>query len=158
MPGIAKWATPQPWADAFNPADFNALANQAGKGSTATPVNNAGGFPFLDLSFRMVTSTMTPQIGGGLDFYILPLLHDDVTYPDHEDTSVAANLPSFSYFVGRMTFRSKATQVQNGMLRGIIAPNGTFKFYVINKTGAALPSNAVNMTCKYRLYGTNLNG
>lgn len=158
MANLVKWSTAGSWTDAFAAANFNALANGSGILSTATAVSNGAGDVLADLSFIMVTSTMSPTAGGGLDFYILPLLHDGSLYPDNEDTGTAANQPTSTYFVGRMVFRAKATSTQKGLLRGIVIPNGTFKFYVINNTGAALPSSATNMTCQYRLYGENLNG
>ncbi len=158
MAGLTRWDSATAWADAFASADFNALANNGGILSTATEINNAAGRPFMDLSFRMVTSTISPTTGGGLDFYLLPLLDDGTSYPDNENTTTAANLPAALYAVGRMMFRTKATSTQAGMLRGISAPNGTFKLYVVNRTGVVLPSSSVNMTCKYRLYGVNLDG
>jgi len=146
------------WANAFEPANFNALANGAGKLSTSTAVNNGTNRHFYaDLSFRMVTSTMSPTAGAHLAFYLLPLLDDGTTYPDNEDTAVAANQPAITYFVGSIAFRTKASSTQNGFLRGLIIPPGTFKFYVINKTGAALPSSATNMTCKYATYSEETN-
>lgn len=158
MTALLKWSTASAWTDAFAAANFNALASASSIISTATVVSNGAGDIFADLSFIMVTSTMSPTAGGGLDFYLLPLLHDGSTYPDGESTATAANQATATYFVGRMLFRAKATSTQNGMLRGIVIPNGTFKWYVINNTGAVLPSSATNMTCQYRTYGENLNG
>lgn len=152
MATTASWSTAGAWTNAFSAADFNALASNSSIISSATAVSNAGGPMLADLSFIMVTSTMSPNAGGGLDFYLLPLLHDGTTYPDGESTATAINQATATYFVGRMLLRSKATSTQNGMLRGIVIPNGTFKWYVINSTSVALPSSASNMTAQYRTY------
>lgn len=159
MANLLEYATAGSWTDAFAAANFNALANGSGILSTAAAVSNGAGPILADLSFIMVTSTMSPTAAGGagLDFYILPLLHDGSTYPDNENTGTAANLPTGTYFVGRMVLRGKATSTQAGMLRGIVVPNGTFKWYVINSTGAALPSSSTNMTCQHRLYSYDNN-
>ncbi len=159
MANLLEYSTAGSWTNAFAAADFNALANGSSIISSATAVANGAGSILADLSFIMVTSTMSPTAAGGagLDFYLLPLLHDGTTYPDGESTATAANQATGTYFVGRMVLRGKATSTQAGALRGIVVPNGTFKWYVINSTGAALPSSASNMTCQYRLYGYDLN-
>lgn len=149
----ATWLARSAWADAFASADFNALANGAGILSTATAVNNGTNLHFYaDLSFRMVTSTMSPTAGGHLAFYLLPLLDDGLTYPDSANTGTAGDQPSITYYVGSMALRTTATATQNGMLRGILIPPGTFKWYVVNRSGVALPASATNMTCKYATY------
>lgn len=158
MANVTNWSTAGAWTDAFAAANFNALADGSSIISSATAVANGAGQLMADLSFVMVTSTMSPTAGGGLDFYLLPLLHDASSYPDGESTATAANQATATYFVGRLLLRAKAASTQSGMLRGIVVPNGTFKWYIINKSGAALPSSSTNMTCQYRLYSENLNG
>jgi hypothetical protein len=149
----AKWLARSSWANAFQPQDFNALANGAGILSTATAIDNTTNLHFYaDLSFRMVTSTMTPTAGGHLAFYLLPLLDDGTTYPDSANTATAGDQPAITYYAGSMALRTTSGAVQNGMLQGLRIPPGVFKFYVINRAGVALPSSLVNMTCKYATY------
>lgn len=152
-----RFGTPSAWADAFAAADFNALANNAGILSTASAVTNGTDrYILADVSFIMVTSTVSPTNSAHLALYLLPLLHDGTTYVDNENTGTAANQPHPSYLVGSIGFRTKATQSIAGIARGILIPPGTFKWYGINRnmngTGA-LPSSSVNMTCRHRLYG-----
>lgn len=159
MANQLEYSTAGAWTDAFAAANFNALANGSGILSTATAVANGAGPMLADLSFIMVTSSMSPTAAGGngLDFYLLPLLHDGSTYPDNENTGTAANLPTATNYVGRLILRGKASSTQAGMLRNIYVANGTFKWYVVNSSGAALPGSSVNMTCQYRLYGYDTN-
>lgn len=159
MTSNLNWQTAGSWTNAFSAADFNALANGSSIVSSASVVSNGAGPILADISFIMVTSTMSPTAAGGagLDFYILPQLHDGSTYADGAGTATAANQATATYFVGRMVLRGTATSTQNGMLRGIVVPNGTFKWYMVNNAGAALPPSSTNMTCQYRLYGYNLN-
>lgn len=149
-----RFGAPSSWADAFAAADFNALANNGGKLSTATAVSNGTGrYIHADVSFIMVTSTVSPTGSALLALYLLPLLHDGSSYPDNEDTTTAANLAATAYLVGSIGFRTKATQSIKGGLTGILVPPGTFKWYMVNRLGVALPSSSTNMTCQYRLYG-----
>lgn len=149
----AKWLARSSWTDAFAASNFNALANGAGVLSTATALDNGTNLHFYaDLSFRMVTSSMSPTAGAHLAFYLLPLLDDGSTYPDSTNTATAGDQPGITYYVGSMALRTTAGAVQNGMIRGILIPPGTAKWYVVNRSGVALPSSSTNMTCKMSTY------
>lgn len=158
MPAVVTYSTAGSWTDAFAAANFNGLANTAGVISTATAVTNAGGNMLVDLSFICVTSTFLPTAaaGAGLDFYLLPQLHDGTLYAEGATAGAAStSLPTATYFVGRMVLQL-TTAVHQGMVRGIVIPNGTFKWFCINNTGPTLPASATNMTCQYRTYSYNL--
>lgn len=149
----AKWLARSSWADAFASANFNNLANGAGVLSTATAVDNTTNLHFYaDLSFRMVTSTMTPVSGGHLAFYLLPLLDDGTTYPDNANGGTTGDQPGITYYVGSIALRTTSGATQNGMLRGIVIPPGVFKWYMVNRSGVSLPASSTNMTCKYSTY------
>jgi hypothetical protein len=149
-----QYTAPSSWANAFESADFNALANGGGILSTSTAVDNSTTrYLFAQVSFIMVTSTMSPAVGAHLALLLLPLLHDGSTYPDNENTSTAANLPPAAYVRGIIPFRYKASQSCSGFADRIMVPPGAWKWYVINRSGVALPSSSSNMSCRYRLYG-----
>lgn len=144
-------------ADAFQQSDLTGLANGAGKLSTATPVDNSSNRHFyLDLFFRMTLSSgsFSPGAGAHLAFYLLPRMDDDTSYPDAADSATAAQQAPITAFIGAMAARTAASQTQLLLppLRGIIIPPGVFKFYVINRLGANLPSNNVTIACRYRTY------
>lgn len=148
-----QWLTPDAYANAFSAADFNALASSSGILSTATAVaNGTTRRLYADLSFITVTSTFTPTAGGHLAFYLLPLLDDGTSYPNNANGATAGTQPAITYFAGAIAFGTTAL-AHAGMMRGVLIPPGTFKWYVINRTGVALPASATAMTCKYRLYG-----
>lgn len=157
MANLVKWGTAGSWTNAFESADLNGLANDTSILSTSTAVSNGAGDVYADIDFIGVTGTWTPTSNGsGLDIYILPLLSDGSSYPDGDSaSSTAANLAPGALLVGRIVFSGKNI-THKGILRGIIIPNGTFKFYMVNRCGVAL--SAHNHTSKYRLYGENLNG
>jgi hypothetical protein len=152
-----RYSEPSAWADAFAAADFDALANDAGKLSTASVVANGTGRLLLaDVSFIMVTSTVSPTNAPHLALYLLPLLHDGTTYVDNEDSATVANQPSPAYLAGTIAFRTKATQSIAGIATGLVVPPGTFRWYGINRNmngTSSLPASSTNMTCRYRLYG-----
>jgi hypothetical protein len=151
---VVTYSEPTAWADAFEPADFNALANNGGKLSTAAAVNNSTTrLLYAQVSFIMVTSTFSPTAGAHLAILLLPLLHDGTTYPENEDTTTAANLPPQYYVRGIIPVRYKAASTGSGMADRVQVPPGTWKWYVINRCGVALPSSSADMTCRYRLFG-----
>lgn len=156
MTSLLKWNTAGAWTDAFPTASVSAVANVNGVLSTSTVVANGAGDIMADLSFINGASvTPTAAAGAALDFYLLPLLHDGTTYAGPTSTSATTtSWPSATYFVGRMVFQAIAG-VHAGMIRGIVIPNGTFKWYFVNNTGA---TTATSSTCQYRTYGYNLNG
>jgi hypothetical protein len=153
--GNILYSAPTSWADAFAAADFNALASGGGILSTATAVDNATGkYLFADLSFSMVTSTVSPAVGAHLLFFVIPLLHDS-NYADNENTTTAANLPASTLARATIGFRTKTSQSIKGAAWRIPIPPGQFKWYVVNRLGVVLPSSATNMTCQHRFYGYN---
>ena len=150
-----KYIQVSTWADLFLPADFNALANNSGIYSTAGTAgvfdNSADLALFADISFVMVTSTMTPTAGARLLIYFVPVLDDDTTVADGDAGATAANQPPGAYLAAVLPFTSKAGVTHSaGTREPIRLPYGKFKPYALNATGAALPSSATNMTAKFR--------
>ncbi|MBR0649513.1 hypothetical protein GXW78_07570 [Roseomonas terrae] len=147
----AKYGAPASWVDAFNPADFQALASNGGKLSTIAAAldNSANLHLYGEFSFSCVTSTWAVGIGGHLAVYLLPEQHDG-TYPNTTDGAAVTDYPGGGYFFGVITFK-QATLAHRGSCRGIIPPS-KFMPYVVNRTGAALPNHATNMTMKFRSY------
>jgi hypothetical protein len=151
-----QWLTPVAFADAFLQADLNGttVVNGYGVLSTATAVaNGTGRYLYADVSFRL--ASMTPTAGGYLSLYLLPLLDDGTTYADGTSSATATAQPSITHNVGNLALRAVAS-TQNGMIRGIVVPPGTFKWYLINKSGAALATGATSNTAKYRIYGEEI--
>lgn len=147
-----KWKQDGLWGstvDAFAAANFNALANNGGILSSASPINNSvNKHQWGRLSFNCVTSTWAVSAGGLLAFYLLPRSADGTTYPNSANGTGAANYPGISYWKASITFR-QATLAHVGVSEVFPIPPGYFLFYVANRTGAALPGSATNMTCQF---------
>lgn len=150
-----KWGGPGDWSnavDAFASANFNALANNAGIISTAAPLDNSTNRHIWGrLSFICLTSTWAVSAGGHLAFYLLPGAHDGSSYPDSNNGSGDANIPGAHLWVASIAFRT-ATIAHIGVSKPFLIPPGISKFYVANRTGAALPSSGTNMTCKVETF------
>lgn len=135
-------------------ADFNALAN--GGGVVGPEIDNSSSrWRYATLSFRMVTSTVTPSEGAFLQILVLPETITAGEYPDYENTSTQANLPAIAYSRGAIPFRAKATQSIKGNVFGIELPPTKFRFYVVNRLmngTSALPSSSTNMTLLAQFY------
>lgn len=142
------------WAALFNAADFNALANGSGvyssAGSSGVFDNSTDRAPRCDVSFIMVTSTMTPTSGGRLLLYFVPVLHDGTTVADGDAGATAANQPPMSYLAAVLPVTTKATVAHSAGAIDVRLPIGKFKPYILNLAGAALPSSSTNMTCQFR--------
>lgn len=147
-----RWGTPNAWEDAFAAANFNGLANNGGIISTATPIDNTSpSHIYGRLSFVCLTSTWAVGVGGHLAFFLLPLPHTGTTYPDSTDGSAATNYPGGQYWACNIAFR-QSTQAHIGVSTPFMLPPGLFVPYVVNRTGAALPSSASNMTCRLQRF------
>jgi len=132
--------------DAFNPVDFQNLANNGGRLSTASPIDNSTNRHLLArVSFECVTSTWAISVGGRLAFYYLPLGHNGL-YPNSTDGTSANDYPSAHYLKAMIGFEA-GTLSGRGVSNIFQLPPGVGKFYVVNWTGAALP-NSLNMSCK----------
>lgn len=135
-------------------ADFNALANSGGVVGPELD-NSTNKYRYATLSFRMVTSTVSPSDGAFLEILVLPESLTATEYPDYENTSTAANLPPVAYRRGAIAFRSKATQSIKGNVWNVEVPPGKFRFYVINRLmngTSALPASSTNMTLLAAFY------
>lgn len=149
------WNAPGDWSaavDAFNSADFQALANNGGILSTASPIDNSSArHLWARLSFVCVTSTWAISASGRLAFYYLPRAHDGSSYPNSSNGSTANDYPSAHYLRAMIGFEA-GTLSGRGVSNIFMLPPGVGKFYVVNYTGAALPNSATNMTCKLETF------
>ena len=102
---------------------------------------------FADLSLALTSAAfVAPNFIG---VYVYPLNEDGTTYGDGRFSgTAAAGPPSSNYWVGNIGIVA-ATQAQEGTLRGIILPPGTFRFVLYNQGGVTLGSTNV---LKYRTY------
>lgn len=147
------WKARSSFIDAFAAANFNALANNGGILSTATEIDNSGNkHLWAELSFVCVTSTWAVSAGGHLAIYLLPESDVAASYPNSANGAAVTDYPGAHYWVCNIAFR-QATLAHIGVSKPFLIPPGKFKLYVINRTGATLPSSSTNMTCKIATYG-----
>lgn len=152
---VIKYVEIATWADLFNAADFNALTSGSGVYSTAGASgvfdNTSDLAPLAEVSFIMVTSTITPVAGARLALYFVPVLHDGTSLADGDAGGTTANQPPGAYLAAVLPFTSKSAVAHlAGTREPIRLPAYKFKPYMLNLTGANLPSSSVNMTCKFR--------
>lgn len=142
--------------NAFNPVDFQNRANNGGILSTASPIDNSTSrHIWARLSFICVTSTWAISAGGHLAFYYLPRAHDGSSYPNSSNGSTASDYPSAHYWAANIGFEA-GTLSGIGVSKPFLIPPGVGKFYVVNRTGAALPNSATNMTCKLETFAESV--
>ena len=151
-----RWGTPASWEDAFDAANFNALANNGGIVSTATAIDNTSpSHLYGRLSFICVTSTWAVSTGGHLAFYLLQLPHTGSTYPNSNNGTAVTDYPGAHQWRANINFR-QATIAHIGVSDVFLLPPSAFIFYVVNRTGAALPSSATNMTCRLQRFSESI--
>jgi hypothetical protein len=106
---------------------------------------------FADVEVVLASlAAVTPNYVG---VYLYPLNSDGTTYGDGRFSSSASGPPPSVYFVGSIGMVA-ATQAQQGTLRGIILPPGSFKFVLYNQMGVAFAS--ASNTLKYRTYNRSI--
>lgn len=143
-----KWGTASAWADAMAAANFNALANNGGILTTGAAIDNSTNRHLWGrLSFVCLTSTWAVGAGGHLAFYLLPLAHNGTSYPNTTNGTAGTDYPGGQYWISNIAFK-QATLAHIGVSKPFLIPATSFKFYCVNRTGAALPSSATNMTCQ----------
>ena len=146
-----QWSEPSAWADAFTAASLTGGTVVVNYGLLSSVIvdNSTTHAYYADLSVRL--ASFTPTAGGNLAFYALPLLDDGTTYADGASSATASSQPSMTHFIGALGLRAVAS-AQNGMLSRVLVPPTSFKFYVLNKSGAALATTTTGNTIKYRLF------
>lgn len=160
MANLEKWSPANPsWVDIFGTAsaDLNIASFVQGYGILGSTVvdNSTNGNLYCDISYQCtsISPTGVPSIG----FYLLPLLADGSTYADGDSaTTVVANQPTQTHWLGTLFLRTKASSAQNGMLRGLLIPPGKWKYYFVNNSGVTLPSTGT--VCQARFYAETNNG
>lgn len=160
MTSLLKWSPGNPsWVDIFNTSssDLNISSFVTGTGIIATTVvdNTSNANLYEDISFQC--TSISPSGVPTLNFYLLPLLADGTTYADGDSaTTVVANQPTQTHWLGTIFLRLKASSAQNGMLRGLLIPPGKWKHYFINSSNTTLPSTGT--VCQARMYAETNNG
>ena len=160
MANLQKWSPANPtFVDIFGTAsaDLNIASFNNGLGILGTSVidNSTNGNLYCDISYQCtsVSPTGVPTLG----FYLLPLLADATTYADGDNnTTVVANQPTNTHWLGTIWLRTKASSAQNAMLRNLLIPVGKWKFYFVNNSGITLPSTGT--VCQARFYAETNNG
>jgi hypothetical protein len=155
---LVKWAAGGgvglTYTTAFG-TEINSLANGSVAVSTVVVANGTPLDVLADVSFSVTGTTASTGVNY-LSFYLLPQNQDGTTYGDGVASGTTA--PSTNpYFVGSVTLKNGVTAAALvGTLRGITLPPVSFKFAVVNNSGAALAASTNNI--KYITYTENLNG
>lgn len=119
---------------------------------SGTSITNGTAFDiFADV--EIVLASLAAVAPNYVGVFLYPLMSDASTYGDGRFGTSAAGPPSSSYWVGNAVMVA-ATQAQQGMVRGIVLPPGTFKFVYYNQMGVAWA--AANNTAKYRTYNRSI--
>lgn len=136
------------WTDAFSAATLNGIVNGNAILSDVAISNGTALDVFADVSVNLASITVAAPAFVGI--YLMPLNKDGSTYGDGRFGSSAAGPPPSSNWVGNIIVPTGAA-ANEGMVRGIILPPGTFKFLIYNQLGATLGGSGGN-TCQYRTY------
>lgn len=160
MSNLQKWSPAGPsFVDIFGTSsgDLNISSFVQGTGILGSSVidNSSNGNLYCDISYQC--TSISPSGVPTLGFYLLPQLSDGTTYADGDSaTTVVANQPTMTHWLGTMFLRLKASSTQNAMLRNLLIPPGLWKFYFVNNSGVTLPSTGT--VCKARFYAETNNG
>lgn len=157
-PQVEKWVAGSgvglTWTAAFTASTLDTIASGNAILSDLAIANGTPLDIFCDVSVTLaslISGAGVPYIG----VYLYPLNSDGSTYGDGRFGSSAAGPPPSTYFVGAVPLVPSVTQVQEGTIRGILLPPGSFKFVAYNLAGATLAGSGGN-TCKYRTYNRSL--
>lgn len=122
------------------------VASGSAIASSIIIANGTGLDKFADLSLTLGSlATVAPNYFG---VYLYPLNNNSV-YGDGRFGTAAAGPPPANYYVGSIGL-VVATQIQNGILTGIVIPPGSFKFVLYN--GAGVTTATSGNLCAYRTY------
>lgn len=139
------------WTDAFATATLNSIASGNAILSGISITNQTSLDIFADISIHLASAAfVAPNFIG---VYLYPLTHGGTAYGDGRFAASAAGPPGSAYYKGSITLVA-ATQVQDGILTGLILPPGTFSFLLYNQGGVAFA--AAGNTCQYRTYNRSV--
>jgi hypothetical protein len=139
------------YGNAFTGSTLNSIASGNAILSDIVISNGTALDIFADVSIQLASAAFVAPNYIGV--YLYPLNQDNTTYGDGRFGTSAAGPPASNYWVGNIIIVA-ATQAQNGTLRGIVLPPGTFKFVLYNQGGVALASSA--NVCLYRTYNRSV--
>jgi hypothetical protein len=139
------------YGNAFTGSTLNSIASGNAILSDIAITNGTALDIFADVSIQLASAAFVAPNYIGI--YLYPLNQDATTYGDGRFGTSAAGPPSAGYAVGTIGLVA-ATQAQNGTLRGIVMPPGTFKFVLYNQGGVALAASA--NVCLYRTYNRSI--
>lgn len=138
------------WTTALTGSTLNSLASGNALLGDTDITNQSALDLFADFSLHLASAAFIAPNFTGLFLY--PLNDDASTYGDGRFGSAAAmtaaNAPA-PYWVGNFALVA-ATQAQNGTLRGILMPPGTWRPVLWNQGGVNWASSG--NTLKYRTY------
>ena len=140
------------WGDAFSTATLNSIANGNAILSDVSITNGTALDLFADISIVLGSAAFAAPNYVGV--FVYPLNKDGSTYGDGRFGTAAAGPPPSTYFAGSIGLVA-ATQAQEGTLRGILLPPGTFKFVLYNQGGVTWAGSSGN-TCQYRTYNRSV--
>jgi hypothetical protein len=139
------------WGNAFTGATLNSIASGNAIISDLS-ISNASPLDVLaDVSMNLASAAVAAPNYVGV--YLYPLNADGSTYGDGRFGSSAAGPPASTYWVGNILVPI-GTAANEGTVRGIVLPPGTFKFLVYNQIGVAFASSG--NTCQYRTYNRQI--
>ena len=139
------------YGNAFTGATLNSIASGNAILSDVVIANGTALDIFADVSIALASAAFVAPNYIGI--YLYPLNQDGTTYGDGRFGSSAAGPPPAGYAVGTIGIVA-ATQAQEGTLRGIVMPPGSFKFVLYNQGGVALASSG--NVCLYRTYNRQI--
>lgn len=140
------------WTSCFG-TEVNSIINGNAILSSVALDNSSNLDVFCDISISLGSITTAAGIPF-LGFFLYPLNQDSTSYGDGRFGSSAAGPPPSSYFICSVMLPPSNTGVQTGMARGILLPDGAFKFVMYSSAGVTLAASA--NTIKYRTYNRSI--
>lgn len=134
------------WNVCFAAADLNSLANgsQITSSLSSPHLTNDTGNPATMILFEFIPgSSFTPGNNATIIAGCVPLLSDGTNYASGTDGATASqHYPWFQYPSAAITLRTGVTAVERQMAGPVPIWPGRYRFFAINRSGAALPSSA----------------
>lgn len=139
------------WTDTHTTASLNTFTS--GNALAGSAIDNSSALDmFMDISVAL--ASFTPAAPGYIGVFIYPLNEDGTTYGDGRFGSSVTGPPPTSYWVGNIPVVTGGAAVQEGTIRGVIMPPGSFKVVLYNNCGANWAASG--NTSKYRTYNRSI--
>lgn len=138
------------WATIMS-TELNSIANGNAILATTALDNSSNLDLFADFSVHL--ASLTPTGVPFVALFLYPLNDDGSTYGDGRFGASASGTPPGNYYIGSVPVVA-TVGAQNGTIRGVIIPPGSFKLVLWNQTGPALASSG--NTVKWRTYDRSI--